>query len=110
MPYLVPVEICSSSLFMRYPAWTSLVAQTVKNLSIMQGTWVQSLGQEDPLDEEMATHFSILAWKFHGQRRLVGYSPWGHKKLDTTKQQTLSLTALTVMGVPGNTHTLGKLF
>ena len=41
----------------------SLVAQTVKNLPAMQETWVQSLGQEDPLEKEMATHFGILAWK-----------------------------------------------
>ena len=46
---------------------------------------VQSLGWEDPLEEEMATHFSILAWKFHGQRSLAGYGPWGHKELDTTE-------------------------
>ena len=40
--------------------------------------WVQSLGQEDPLEEDMATHTSILAWKkLHGQRNLVGYGPWG---------------------------------
>ena len=39
----------------------------------------------DPLEEEMATHFSILAWKFHGQRRLGGYGPWGHKEVDTTE-------------------------
>jgi len=39
------------------------VAQTVKNLPAIQKTWVQSLGQEDPLDKEMATHSSILAWK-----------------------------------------------
>jgi len=50
-----------------------------------QETQVQSLGWEDPLEEEMATHFSILAWKFHGQRSLAGYSPWGHKELDTTE-------------------------
>ena len=42
---------------------TSLVAQTVKRLSTMWETWVQSLGQEDPLEKEMATHSSILAWK-----------------------------------------------
>ena len=41
----------------------SLVAQIVKNLPVMQGTWVQSLGQEDPLEKEMATHSSILAWR-----------------------------------------------
>ena len=42
---------------------TSLVAQTVKRLLAMQGTWVQCLGQEDPLEKEMATHSSTLAWK-----------------------------------------------
>ena len=39
------------------------MAQTVKNLPAMQETWVRSLGQEDPLEKEMATHSSILAWK-----------------------------------------------
>ena len=42
---------------------TSLVAQTVKRLPTMQETWVQSLGQEDSLEKEMATHSSTLAWK-----------------------------------------------
>ena len=41
----------------------SLVDQIVKNLPSMQEMWVQSLGQEDPLEEELATHSSILAWK-----------------------------------------------
>ena len=41
----------------------SLVAQTVKSLPTMQETWVQSLGCEDLLEKEMATHSSILAWK-----------------------------------------------
>ena len=41
----------------------SLVAQTVKQLPAMQETWVQSLGREDPLEKEMATHSSILAWR-----------------------------------------------
>ena len=41
----------------------SLSTQLVKNLSAMQETWVQSLGWEDPLEKEKATHFSILAWK-----------------------------------------------
>ena len=43
--------------------WASLVAQIVKNLPAVQETWVQSLGQEDPLKKEMANHSSILAWK-----------------------------------------------
>ena len=41
----------------------SLVAQTIKNLPAMQEAWVQSLGQKDPLEKEMATHSSILAWR-----------------------------------------------
>ena len=43
-------------------SWVSLVAQTVKNLPAVRETWVQSLGWEDPLEEGMATHASILAW------------------------------------------------
>ena len=39
------------------------MAQTVKNLPAMQETWVQSLGQEDPLEKGMATHSSVLAWR-----------------------------------------------
>jgi len=41
----------------------SVVAQIVKNLPAMQEAWVQSLSQEDPLEKEMATHSSILAWR-----------------------------------------------
>ena len=43
--------------------FTSLVVQRVKHLPSMQETWVQSLGGEDPLEKEMATHSSIIAWK-----------------------------------------------
>ena len=43
--------------------WTSLVAQTVKRLSTMRETWVQSLGREDLLEKEMAIHSSAIAWK-----------------------------------------------
>ena len=53
----------------------------VKNLPAMQGTWVQSLGQEHPLEKEMATYSSILPGEFHGQRSLAGYSPWGSEEL-----------------------------
>ena len=41
----------------------SLMAQRIKHLPAMQGTWVRSLGWEDPLEEEMAAHSSILAWR-----------------------------------------------
>jgi len=45
---------------------------------------VRSLDGEDPLEKGMATHSSILAGEFHGQRSLVGYSSWGRKELDST--------------------------
>ena len=44
-------------------SWASLVAQTVKNMPAMRETWAPSLGPEDPLEEGMATHSSILAWR-----------------------------------------------
>ena len=47
----------------RLVQWASLVAQMVKNLPVMRETWVPSLGWEDPLQEEMATHSTILAWR-----------------------------------------------
>ena len=46
----------------KLPGTMSPVAQMVKHLPAMQETWIQSLGQEDPLEKEMATHFNILAW------------------------------------------------
>ena len=55
----------------------------VKNLPAMQETRVHSLGQEDPLEEEMATHFSILAWKIPWTEEPGGlYSPWGGRESD----------------------------
>ena len=56
----------------------------VKNPPTKAGIWVRLLGQEDPLEQEMATHSSILAWRIPWQRSLAGYSPWGRKELDTT--------------------------
>ena len=44
-------------------SWASLVAQVVKNPPAMQATWVRSLGWDDPLEEGMAAHSSILAWR-----------------------------------------------
>ena len=54
----------------------------------MQEMWVRSLHREEPLESEMATHSSILAWKSHGQRSLVGHSPSGHIESDRTEQLT----------------------
>ena len=49
---------------------------------------VRYLGQEDPLEQEMTIHPVFLPGKFHGQRSLMGYSPWGHKESDMTEQLT----------------------
>ena len=57
----------------------------VENLPAVQETQLLSLGQEDPLEEETATHYSILSEKPHGQRCLAGYSPWGSKELNMTE-------------------------
>ena len=66
-----------------YDRRASLVAQRVKRLPTMQETWVQSLGQEDPLEKEMATHSSTLAWKIPwtekpGRLQSVGSQRVGH--------------------------------
>ena len=62
-------------------ARTSMVAQTVKCLLTMQETQVQSLGWEDLLEKEIATHSSILAWKIpRTEERGRLYSPWGRKE------------------------------
>ena len=55
------------------------VKQTVKNLSAMRKTWVQSLGWEDPLEEGMATHSSILAWRIPWTVEPGQLQSWGHR-------------------------------
>ena len=61
----------------------------VKNLPAMQETWVQSFGQEDPLEKGIQLPTPVfLPGKSHGQRSLVGYSPWSCKESDTTEQLT----------------------
>ena len=57
-----------------------LVAQMVKNPPAMQETQVRSLGWEHPLEKEMATHSSILAWRILWTEEPGGLSPWGHKE------------------------------
>ena len=66
-----PIRNLSKSQAMPEYGGTALVSQMIKHLPAMQETWVPSLGQEDPLEEEMATHSSILPGKFHGQRSLA---------------------------------------
>ena len=60
-----------------------LVTQLVKNLPAMQETWVQYLGWEDPLEEEMATHSSILAWKIPWTEKCGGLQSMGCRKSRT---------------------------
>ena len=63
----------------------------------MQETWVQALCQEDPLEKEMATHSSILDWEIPWTEKLMGYSPWGRKRVRhnlATKQQQRVLSFL----------------
>ena len=64
--------------------WVSLVAQMVKNLPTMRETWVWSLGWDPGGGHGNPLQYSCLE-NPHGQRSLVGYSPWGHKELDTTE-------------------------
>ena len=64
----------------------SLVAQRLKHLPAMRETWVGSLGREDPLEKEMATHSSILAWRIPWTEELGGLQSMGCKESDTTEQ------------------------
>ena len=60
--FLCDLKDLSVHIFCTY-IWTSLVAQMVKCLPAMQETWVRSLGWENPVEKEMASHSSTLAWK-----------------------------------------------
>ena len=62
-------------------AWASLVAQTVKNLPAMQETQIQYLGREDPLEKEMATHSSTLAWRILQREEPGGLQSTGSQKV-----------------------------
>ena len=57
----------------------------------MWETWVRSLGQEDPLENEMATHSSILAWRIPWMEELGGLQFMGHKELDMTERLHFAL-------------------
>ena len=75
------LEWVAFSLLQGFPG-----ASEGKHLPAMWETWVQSLGQQDFLEKEMATHSVLLPEKFHRWRSLVGYSPWGRKESDMTEQ------------------------
>ena len=61
-----------------------LVAQTLKRLPAMRETWVRSLGREDPLEKEMATHSSILAWRIPWTEEPGGLQSMGSQESDMT--------------------------
>ena len=71
--------------------WASLVAQTLKNPPAMWETWLQSLGWEDPLEEGMATHSSVFAWRIPWTDSLEGYGHWVAKR--QTRRATKHSTA-----------------
>ena len=63
---------------------SSLIAQLVKNLPAMKETWVQSLGWDDPLEKEMATHFGILAGRISSTEERGRLQSMGSQESDTT--------------------------
>ena len=73
---------------MKHLCWASLVAQKVKNPPAMQKTSVPFLCGEDPLEKEMATHSSILAWRISRTEEPEGLQSWDRKESDTTKRLT----------------------
>ena len=75
------------------------MAQLVKNLPAMPETWAQSLGWEDPLEKETATHSSILAWKIPWTEEPGGLQSMGSQESDTTEQLNPSTTR--PYGCPG---------
>ena len=62
------------------------MVQRLKRLPAMWETWVRSLGREDPLEKEMATHSSILAWRIPWMEELGGLQSMGHKESETTER------------------------
>ena len=77
----IPSFSSLSHLFLTQNMWASLVAQTVKNLPAMQETQIPSLGWEDPLEKEMATHSSILAWRIPWTENPGGLQSMGLQRL-----------------------------
>ena len=67
------------------------MAQIVKNLPAMQKTWVRSLGQEDPQEEGLATHSSIIAWRIPWTEEPGGLQSKGRKESDITERFSLLL-------------------
>ena len=81
---MIPGSVRSPGEGIGYPLqylWASLVAQMVKNLPAMRETWVQSQGWEDPLEEGMATHSIILAWRIPWTEEPGGLQSTGSQRV-----------------------------
>ena len=72
----------------------SLAAQRLKHLPVMQETWVQSLGREDSLEKEMATHSSVLAWRIPWMEE-----PGGLQSMGSQRVRHEFVTSLTYQGL-----------
>ena len=79
--------------------WASLVAQRLTHMPAMWETWVRSLGWEDPLEKEMATHSSILAWKIPWTEEPGGLHSNGVAESDTTERRDFTGTGMAPLGV-----------
>ena len=77
------------------------MVQRLKRLLAMWETWVQSLGREDPLEKEMATHSSILAWRIPRTKELGGLQSMGHKESDTTERLLFHFVSMQTLGTCG---------
>ena len=76
--------------------WASLVAQRLKCLPSMQETWVWSLGWEDPLEKEMATHSSILAWRIPWMEELGGLQSMGSQRVRHNWGSSVHFTSILI--------------
>ena len=76
------------------------MAQRLKRLPAMQESQVRSLGQEDPLEKEMATHSSILAWRIPRMEELGGLQSTGHKELDMTERLHFHFHLIFTLEIP----------
>ena len=86
-------QLCAM-VFIYCISWASLVAQIVKNPPALQETWVQSLGQEDPPEEEMGAHSSVLAWRTPWTEEPGGLQSRGSHRVRHYEHTCSGLTAL----------------
>ena len=101
--------LCPSSIWiLPLPHGASPVAQSVKNLPALRESWVQSLGWEDALEEEMATHSSALAWRAHEQRSWVGSRSRGCESQTRLSNKTTVSSKILAPQALGH-HTQGLL-